>query len=410
MPQPMIDSRPMRFAMLRLALLTTVALAGGSGVSGCQSQADSQAAAPPAGTKPPADSVADSSAVAWAPRPILVEPDSAAIRARLAADSTRADSVRADSARAAAADSTRADSTAHLGARAAAPRKAPRKPAPPTPRYALSAADSALWPVNAAAPLPGSLLPDHRIVAFYGNTKSTRMGILGQLPPSEMLPKLERTATDWAKAEPGRKVLPALHLIVTVAQGKPGGDGKYRLRHSDAVIEQVMGWAEERGWIVFLDVQTGWSSVPAELPRLVKYLERPYVHLAIDPEFAMKNGGVPGRRMGTLDAADVNHAVRFLTEIVDRKKLPPKVLVVHRFTERMLTNRQQITRDPRVQVVIDMDGWGAPPHKKSAYKWFVVQQPVQFAGFKLFYKNDKPMMTPAEVLGLWPAPAYIQYQ
>jgi hypothetical protein len=409
MPHPMVDSRPMRFAMLRLAMLTILALAGGSGVSGCQSQADSQAAAPPAGTRPGADSVADSSA-AWAPRPILVEPDSTAIRAKLAAAAARADTVRADSARAAAADSTAADSTAHLGAKAAAPKKAPRKPAAPRQRYALSAADSALWPVKLPVPLPGSLLPEHRIVAFYGNTKSTRMGILGQIPPSEMLPKLERTATDWAKAEPGRKVLPALHLIVTVAQGKPGGDGAYRLRHSDAVIEQVMSWAEERGWIVFLDVQTGWSSVPAELPRLVKYLERPYVHLAIDPEFAMKNGGVPGRRMGTLDAADVNHAVRLLTEIVDRKKLPPKILVVHRFTERMLTNRQQITRDPRVQVVIDMDGWGAPPHKKSAYKWFVVQQPVQYAGFKLFYKNDKPMMTPAEVLGLWPAPVYIQYQ
>jgi hypothetical protein len=391
--------------MLRLAMLTALALAGGSGVSGCQSQADSQAAAPPAAAKPAADPVPDSSATAWTPRPVLVQPDSATIRAKLAADRARADSVRADSVRAATADST-----AHLGAKAAARKRAPRKPALPTPRYALSAADSALWPVTLPALLPGSLLPEHRIVAFYGNSKSTRMGILGQLPPREMLPKLERTATEWARAEPGRKVLPALHLIVTVAQGKPGGDGKYRLRHSDAVIEQVMGWAEERGWIVFLDVQTGWSSVPAELPRLVKFLERPYVHLALDPEFAMKNGGVPGRRMGTLDAADVNHAVRLLAEIVDRKKLPPKILVVHRFTERMLTNRQQITRDPRVQVVIDMDGWGAPPHKKSAYKWFVVQQPVQYPGFKLFYKNDKPMMTPAEVLGLWPAPVYIQYQ
>ena len=328
------------------------------------------------------------------------------VRARLAADSARADSAR----RALAADSARADSSAQPGTAGAPRKKVARKPATKERRYELSAADSALWPVKGPEPLPGSLLPDHRIVAFYGNSKSTRMGILGQLPPSEMLPKLERTATEWAKADPGRKVMPALHLIVTVAQGKPGTDGAYRLRHSDAVIEQVMGWAEERGWIVFLDVQTGWSSVPKELPRLVKFLERPYVHLALDPEFAMKNGGVPGRRMGTMDAEDVNHAVRLLADIVERKKLPPKVLIVHRFTERMLTNRRQITLDPRVQVVIDMDGWGAPWHKKSAYKWFVVQQPVQYAGFKLFYKNDKPMMTPAQVIDLWPAPVYVQYQ
>jgi hypothetical protein len=400
----------MKLALLRCVMLAALALPAAAGVSGCQSEADSQTVSLPAGASVRAtgDSASDSTAgSAWVPRPIVVEPDPAVVRARFVADSARADSARA----AAAADSALADSAALRPGTAAAPRKkaAPR-PATRERRYELSAADSALWPVKGPDPLPGSLLPEHRIVAFYGNSKSTRMGILGQLPPREMLPRLERTATEWAKADPGRKVLPALHLIVTVAQGKPGADGAYRLRHSDAVIEQVMGWAEERGWIVFLDVQTGWSSVPKELPRLVKFLERPYVHLALDPEFAMKNGGVPGRRMGTMDAAEVNHAVRLLADIVERRQLPPKVLIVHRFTERMLTNRRDILLDPRVQVVIDMDGWGAPWHKKSAYKWFVVQQPVQFTGFKLFFKNDKPMMTPSQVIDLWPSPVYVQYQ
>jgi hypothetical protein len=264
--------------------------------------------------------------------------------------------------------------------------------------------------VKGPAALPGSLLPEHRIVAFYGNPKSARMGILGQIPPEEMLPKLERTATEWAKADPGRPVMPALHLIATVAQGKPGAGAKYRLRHSDQTIEQVLGWAEERGWLVFLDVQIGHSTVPAELPHLVKYLERPYVHLALDPEFAMKLGGIPGKRIGTLDATDVNYAVRLLADIVDRKKVPPKVLVVHRFTQRMLTNHDKITLDPRVQVVVDMDGFGAPWLKEDGYKFFIVPEPVQYAGFKLFFKNDKPMMTPAQVIRLWPVPYYIQYQ
>ena len=295
----MIDSMPMRRVLVRFAALSTLALAASTAVSGCQAQADSQVASPPAAAaaRPAADPPGDSAVAAstWVPRPILVEPDPRVVRAKLATDSARADSIRA----VALSDSARADSAARgliTGARARA--KTARRPAPKERRYALSAADSALWPVKGPAPLPGSLLPEHRIVAFYGNSKSTRMGILGQLPPSEMLPKLERTATEWAKAEPGRKVMPALHLIVTVAQGKPGPDGGYRLRHSDAVIEQVLGWAEERGWIVFLDVQTGWSNVSKELPHLVKFLERPYVHLALDPEFAMKNGGVPGRAYG----------------------------------------------------------------------------------------------------------------
>jgi hypothetical protein len=205
-------------------------------------------------------------------------------------------------------------------------------------------------------------------------------------------------------------VVPALHLIATVAQGRPGAGNKYRLRMSDSLIERVASWAEPRGWLVFLDVQIGHSTVQAELPRLIPFLSRPYIHLALDPEFAMKLGGVPGRRIGTLDASDVNYAVGLLAGLVAEHRLPPKVLVVHRFTQRMLTNHDRITLDPKVQVVVDMDGFGAPWHKQAAYRSFVVPEPVQYAGFKLFYKNDKPMMTPKEVLELWPAPLYIQYQ
>jgi hypothetical protein len=331
----------------------------------------------------------------WVPKPILVQRDPKP--------------VPADTAPVATADGLRTDSAAADPPGPAKRTGRKRLPGERRP-YQLSRADSARWPVKGPAPLPGSLLPEHRIVAFYGNPKSTRMGILGQIPPEEMLPKLERTATEWAKADPGRPVMPALHLIATVAQGKPGSGAKYRLRHSDQTIEQVLGWAEERGWLVFLDVQIGHSTVPAELPHLVKYLERPYVHLALDPEFAMKLGGIPGRRIGTLDAADVNYAVRLLADIVDRKKVPPKVLVVHRFTQRMLTNHDKITLDPRVQVVVDMDGFGAPWLKEDGYKFFIVPEPVQYAGFKLFFKNDKPMMTPEQVLRLWPEPLYIQYQ
>jgi hypothetical protein len=274
----------------------------------------------------------------------------------------------------------------------------------------LSPADSAKWPVPGPPPLPGSLLPEHRIVAYYGNTRSTRMGILGQIPPDQMLARLEETATEWARADTTRKVMPALHLIATVAQGKPGGGGKYRLRMGDSVINQVAQWAEARGWIMFLDVQIGHSTVEAELAPLLPFLARPYVHLALDPEFAMTKGGIPGKRIGTLDATHINYAIGALARLVDSLALPPKVLVVHRFTQPMLTNHDRIELDPRVQVVIQMDGFGAPWLKQDAYKFFIVPEPVQYTGFKLFYKNDKPIMTPEQVIGLWPSPLYVQYQ
>jgi hypothetical protein len=322
----------------------------------------------------------------WTPRPIVVER-----RPAPAVDPARTDSV-ADSA--AAPDS------------APAPARKGRRYRP----MVLTPADSAKWPVAAPAPLPGSLLPVHRIVAYYGNTRSSRMGILGQLPRDEMLARLEETATAWAEADPGRKVMPALHLIVTVAQGKPGGGGKYRLRMGDSVINEVARWAEERGWIMFVDVQIGLSTVEAELKPLLPFLARPYVHLALDPEFAMTKGGIPGKRIGTLDAGHINYAIGVLANLVDSLKLPPKVLVVHRFTQPMLTNASLIKLDPRVQVVIQMDGFGAPWLKQDAYKFFIVPEPVQYTGFKLFYKNDKPMMKPEDVIGLWPSPLYVQYQ
>jgi hypothetical protein len=205
-------------------------------------------------------------------------------------------------------------------------------------------------------------------------------------------------------------VLPALHLIATVAQGYPGPGGKHRLQMPDSVIEKVASWAEERGWLLILDIQTGLSTVEKELPPLVRYLKRPYVHLALDPEFAMKDGKKPGIHMGTMDAKEVNYAVGVLSKVVEENQLPPKVLVVHRWTYKMLTNSSQIRLDPRVQVVIDMDGFGAPANKKGAYRWFVVRHPVQFTGIKLFFKNDQPMMTPEEVLEMYPKPNYIQYQ
>jgi hypothetical protein len=379
-------------------LVATLSLAGAVTACGGDSRArpDHGDSTTAVGSRTASDSAAGAPAARpWMPKPILVRPDPKAVRPDTSPATT--DSIRTDSA-------SSADSVA--------PSKAARRKgaARDWRRYALTPSDSARWPVKGPAPLPGSLLPEHRIIAFYGNPNSTRMGILGQLPPEEMLPKLQRTAEEWARADPGRPVMPALHLIATVAQGKPGAGRKYRLRHSDRLIEQVLGWAEERGWVVFLDVQIGHSTVPDELPHLVKYLERPYVHLALDPEFAMKLGGIPGRRIGTLDASDVNYAVRLLADIVERRKVPPKVLVVHRFTQRMLTNHDKIALDPRVQVVVDMDGFGAPWLKEDGYKFFIVPEPVQYTGFKLFFKNDKPMMTPEQVIGLWPVPLYIQYQ
>lgn len=271
------------------------------------------------------------------------------------------------------------------------------------------------WPVVAPYPNAGAILPFKRIVAYYGNFYSTGMGVLGQYPEAEMLAKLKVEVAKWNAADPSTPVLPAIDYIVVTAQGSAGTDGKYRLRMPDDQIDHALDLAHEVGGIVILDVQVGLSDLHTELPLLEKYLKKPDVHLAIDPEFAMHNGAKPGTVIGTMDASDVNYAANYLAQLVKENHLPPKILIVHRFTEEMVTGYKRITPLPDVQIVMDMDGWGTPAKKLGTYDRVIHDEPVQFSGFKLFYKNDllapsTRMLGPADLLKLQPQPLFIQFQ
>ncbi len=293
---------------------------------------------------------------------------------------------------------------------------APKKKATGVVQEAQPRAPQPEWPVaNAPAPLPGAILPAKRIVAYYGNPLSKRMGILGEVDSATMLAKLDREVAAWNKADPDHPVQPALHLIAVVASDQPGTAGKYRTRMDSALIRRVYSWAKSRNALLFLDVQVGRGTLQEELPRLLPWLRNPDIHLAIDPEFSMKGGHVPGTKIGTFDAADVNYASSLLQDLVTKEKLPPKVLIVHRFTRDMLTGYKRIKLDPRVQIVINMDGWGPPHLKRESYRAYVWKYPVEYTGFKLFYHNDtkkkgSTLMSPADVLALNPKPIYIQYQ
>jgi hypothetical protein len=243
------------------------------------------------------------------------------------------------------------------------------------------------------------------------------MGVLGEYPEQQMLSMLDKTVQQWRAADPATPVIPAIHLVSVVAQGAAGPDGMWRRRESPQMIEQAYGWAKSRKGLLFVDIQGGHSTLQAELPLLLKYLERPDVHLGVDPEFYMhyKREGVrPSARVGQMMASDVNYVIQTLDRLVAEKKLPPKILVVHRFRADMVPDAENIRPTPRVQVVMDMDGWGQPWLKFDSYRDYIVTHPVQFTGFKLFYHNDTKkgdaLLTPGEVLRLLPRPLYIQYQ
>ncbi len=279
---------------------------------------------------------------------------------------------------------------------------------------ALSNDSTGKWPVKTAYPLPGAIFPYNRVIAFYGNLYSKRMGILGELPKDSMFKKLQQEVANWQAADPAVKTIPALHYIATTAQGSPGKGGKHRLRMPFHQIDTIMDWAKQINALVFLDIQVGHSTVKEEVPSLEKYLQLPNVHLGIDPEFSMKNGEIPGSKIGTFTSDDINDAIEYLAGLVRKHGLSPKILVIHRFTQGMITGYDKIRTVPEVQVVIDMDGFGDKILKRSTWLRYIYKEPVQFTGFKLFYKNDgrsrSGMYSPEELLKFTPKPIYIQYQ
>ena len=270
------------------------------------------------------------------------------------------------------------------------------------------------WPPKLIFPSKGALLPYNRIVAYYGNFYSAHMGILGQYTPEKVIEKLKAQIKEWELADTLTPVLPAIHYIAVTAQRSPGAGNKYRLRMPDAQIDKAIKLAAEVNGIVFLDIQVGHSTLQEEIPALKKFLLLPGVHLGIDPEFSMKNGRIPGSSIGTFDAADINFASEYLSNLVKENGLPPKIMVIHRFTNEMLTNYKKLVPYKEVQLVINMDGFGFPAKKKNTYYHCITKEPVQFAGFKVFYYNDarivSPVMSPMDMLQLKPQPVYIQYQ
>jgi hypothetical protein len=261
-----------------------------------------------------------------------------------------------------------------------------------------------------SVPADTPLLPDYRIVMFYGHPHDPGMGIVGEHEIDQLAEILHEEAANYAAADPSRPVIPALEIIATVAQRVPGSDGTYILDTDTETLTEYIDFAAEQGMVVVLDLQVGRGTVAAEIEKVRELLARPNVHLAIDPEFAVAEGEIPGEYIGSVDAESITYAQKVLAEISATHGIPPKMLIVHQFREDMIRGKDQLAPIPGVQLVIDADGYGAPELKTAVYNFLVRDEPVEFAGVKLFYGQDVPLMSPQEILALVPAPDVIIYQ
>lgn len=257
----------------------------------------------------------------------------------------------------------------------------------------------------------GGVLTGHRIVSYYGHPLSGAMGVLGQLKPEAMVRQLKAQAQEYTRLDPDLPAKPTIELIASVAQPVPGPDGLYLTRTEPRLIEKYARLAEENDCLLLLDIQIGYSTIADEVEVLRPYLERDYVHLAIDTEYDMVPPDIPAQQVGSSPAEDIMGAAQTLAEIVRQNDLPPKVMVIHQFQSGMIQNKQMLRPVPNVQIVLHADGFGTPRQKIVKYNALVRDEPIQYGGFKLFYDQDAPLLSPRETLKvLEPNPAVISYQ
>jgi len=277
------------------------------------------------------------------------------------------------------------------------------------PASAPAATPPASQPVKQPAQLPlggTKIFPAYRVVAYYGTAGSSALGVLGEGSPDRMLPKLRAAAKPFAG---NRKVQVAYELIASVAQASPGKDGDYSQMIPLDQIQRYVDQARRNKVLVILDLQPGRGDFLPQARALERFLVQPHVGLALDPEWRMPKGKVPGRTIGRVGAAEVNRVSDYVSGLVARHRLPEKLFVLHQFRASMLPDVAKVQRRPGLAMVQHVDGFGTRSEKDAT--WDRLRRPQQFhLGYKLFYDEDVKRYGPADLLRFKNVPELVSYQ
>lgn len=255
-----------------------------------------------------------------------------------------------------------------------------------------------------------SVLPQNRVVGFYGAPQSPRLGELGIGSPQSAARRLRKQVKPYKRLS-RKPVLPVFELLGTIALASPGPDGKYRARQPDRVIRRYAQAAKRNRFLLMLDIQPGRSRFMKEVRHLEPWLRKPFVSVALDPEWNMGRNGVPGQEIGSVSARMVNRVTGYLGELARAHDLPQKLVVVHQFTDSMIRHKARLKARTQVDLVLNADGFGTPAAKRSKYEQLSPPPGSGlFAGFKLFYEEDTKLMSPREVMRLRPKPDFVVYE
>jgi hypothetical protein len=265
-------------------------------------------------------------------------------------------------------------------------------------------------PAADGSALTGGLFPDNRVLLYYGFPENPNMGILGEFSPEEILPKLQEQAAEYEAADPSKPVKIGFELIASVAQGSPQADNTWVADTDGKYLDQYTEFTAANDMVLFLDVQMGFREPYDDYIGLERWMNQPHVHLGIDPEFHMRGDEQPSIDIGQVTAEEVIEAQNYLVQLAATHNLPRKSLIVHQFHHTMIEDKDQIQPMDGVDLIIDMDGFGPPELKQETYSVVITNEQIEYNGIKLFYRQDEPLMTAAEVLALDPSPDLIIYQ
>jgi hypothetical protein len=277
---------------------------------------------------------------------------------------------------------------------------------PATPPAATQpAAPTTTLPPPPELPRGGrKLFPDYTVVGFYG---MQNLDVLGAGPPDVVAQRLLKVARPYAR--PGRPVMPMFELIATVAHPFPTPSGLYRTHQEDEIVQRFLKAVRKIDGLLVLDVQPGRDDFVASVRHWERYLREPDVGIALDPEFAMGPGQVPGKHLGRTSAAAINEASAYVAGIVRRHRLPQKLFMIHQFHGSMMRDKAKVAIRPGLAMTWNADGFGVRSAKLEDYRSYTRDRRFH-PGLKLFYENDVDLMSPREVMRLKPPPRVINYQ
>ena len=246
------------------------------------------------------------------------------------------------------------------------------------------------------------------MVAYYGSGEFPGLGVLGRTSPDDATKAIIKQAAAYAPA--GRRIMPAMELITTVALNSPGPTGTYSSNGNAAVVQRYLDVARKNKMMLILDFQPGQGDFLTQVKRFEKFVNQPDVGVALDPEWRMKKGQIPGKTYGSVTAAEVNSVSSYVADLVQKDNLPEKLFLVHQFRLDILPDRKNIAARPGLATVFHADGFGPQREKKEVYGVLKLPPPPFRIGFKLFYKDDPDLMTPTQAMALRPQPDLITYQ